>query len=48
MRPSSKGAHRSWLLFEKVTQDVRLTLGDIGLTLFNAVNGCVLPAIILM
>jgi len=28
MLPSSQGTHRVWLLFEKVTQDMRLTLGD--------------------
>ena len=28
MRPSSKGTYGGWLLFEKVMQDMRLTLGD--------------------
>ena len=28
MRPSSKGTYGGWLLFEKVTQDMRLTFGD--------------------
>jgi len=38
MQPSSKGTYRGWLLFEKVMQDMRLTLSDrseqlsIGLT----------------
>ena len=27
MRPSSKGTYEGWLLFEKVTQDMRLILG---------------------
>jgi len=28
MRPSSKGTHRGGFFFEKVTQDMRLSLGD--------------------
>jgi len=28
MRPSSKETYRGWLLFEKVTQDMKLTFGD--------------------
>jgi len=28
MRLGSKGMYGSWLLFEKVMQDMRLTLGD--------------------
>jgi len=39
MRPSSKETYRGWLLFEKVTQDMRLTLGDrLGILCFRALS----------